>query len=279
MTRRLVVHAAAVSALSIAGCAAIAQGPAQPVAEIGSAAPGSYADVARWAADAPAIVELSVRRAEALPQTALPGRVRAAIEADVVAVRFAAVPVAQRVRLIADVPADPRGRMVRLNRARFFAFATTPARADVLQLVAPDALMPADPATDATLSAILAERTSGPVPPVVTGITQAFHTQGTVAGESETQLFLRTADGAPVSLGVVRRPGLAPAWSVAFGEVIDEAARAPERRTIAWYRLACGLPDIVPDAAMVDLGPAERSAVAADYALVRSALGPCDASR
>lgn len=243
------------------------------------AGPTSYADVARFAADAPTIVELVVRKAEPVGPALPAGRVRAAIEADVAAVRYSANPLARRVRLLADLPADARGRLPNLKRQRFFAFATSAARADVLQLVAPDALLPATPGNDATLAAILRERGAGPIPPVVSGITQAFHTAGTVAGESETQLFLRTADGAPVSLGVVRRPGAAPAWSVAFGEVIDEAARAPAPRTLAWYRLACGLPLRVPAAAMADLSPAERLAVEADFAVVRAGLGACDATR
>ena len=81
---------------------------------------------------------------------------------------------------------------------------------------------------------------------------------GNLAGESETQLFLNTANGTPVSLTVVRRPGMAPTWGVSWTEIVDQAARPPEEGT-AGYRLACFLPRELPDKAFLQRDSASRT--------------------
>src|SRR3546814_7628869 len=69
---------------------------------------------------------------------------------------------------------------------------------------------------------------------------------GTIPGESETQIFLRTSDQRPVSLSVLRRPGEAPKWSVSLDEMVDESSAPAGRDTLLWYRLACFLPGQLP---------------------------------
>ncbi|KAA5569740.1 hypothetical protein F3G50_31575, partial [Pseudomonas aeruginosa] len=66
-------------------------------------------------------------------------------------------------------------------------------------------------------------------PPVITGVGNAFHVPGALPGEGETQVFLTTANGAPVSLSILRRPGEQPRWAVALSEIVDEAAAPPAR--------------------------------------------------
>jgi hypothetical protein len=70
----------------------------------------------------------------------------------------------------------------------------------------------------------------------VTGIRDVMSVPGNLAGESETQLFLDTATGDPVSLSVVRRPGMQPTWGVSWSEIVDQSARPPAPQTVAWYR-------------------------------------------
>ena len=111
------------------------------------------------------------------------------------------------------------------------------------------------------------------------GLGDAFHVAGTVAGEGETQIFLRTENGDPVSLSVLRRPGQPPRWAVALGEIVDEAARAPVPGTLLWYRLACSLPPVLPARAVRTLAVADAEAARADYRLVIEALGPCGRTR
>ncbi|MBX9729190.1 MAG: hypothetical protein K2X31_09805, partial [Sphingopyxis sp.] len=88
----------------------------------------------------------------------------------------------------------------------------------------------------------------------------------------------RTESGDPVSLSILRRPGETPRWAVAFGEIVDESATVPQRRTLGWYRLACGLPPALPPASLAAMPGAEARATAEDYALVLRSLGACDRS-
>ncbi|MEX0342155.1 MAG: hypothetical protein AB3N06_06180, partial [Erythrobacter sp.] len=71
----------------------------------------------------------------------------------------------------------------------------------------------------------------------------------------------------------------APRWGVSWTEIVDQAARAPQRNTLEWYRLACSLPDNLPGNANLSRDPRAHSLAAEDYALVREALGPCLRSR
>ena len=88
-----------------------------------------------------------------------------------------------------------------------------------------------------------ARRARADAPPRITGIGRAFHVPGSLPGESETQIFLQTADNRPISLNVLRRPGRAAAL---VGRAERDRRRrrgaAARRDTLLWYRLACTLP-------------------------------------
>lgn len=247
-----------------------------------AAAPSSYADVADLAVDAATIIDARIRRARAVPpETAVnipPHLVRLYVEADVNTVIYGSNPVARRVGFFLDRPRLANGRAPRIDRMRVLLFARPVAVSNRLQLINPQAMLGWDEARDATVRSIIAERARGPVPPAIVAVSQAFHVRGTVAGESETQIFLRTAAGDPVSLTVLRRPGEAPRWAVAFGEIVDESAVVPQRRTLGWYRLACGLPPALPAAALSSMDNSEARAAAEDYRFVLRGLGACDRS-
>ena len=100
--------------------------------------------------------------------------------------------------------------------------------------------------------------------------------RGTLVGESETQLFLDTRDDGPVSVSIVRRPGQAPRWGVSWTEIVDQSATAPQRNTLAWYRLACSLPATLPAAALLSDESDTRALAERDYAFVIEQLGPCE---
>jgi hypothetical protein len=112
-------------------------------------------------------------------------------------------------------------------------------------------------------------------PPAVTGLGNAFHVPGALPGEGETQIFVQTANGAPISLSILRRPGEERRWAVALGEIVDDAAAAPARDTLLWYRLACGLPRTLPATSLADEDPANVAAARDDYRFVLNQLGPC----
>jgi hypothetical protein len=156
--------------------------------------------------------------------------------------------------------------------------AAAAARPGELQLVGPRAQVPRSPANESKLRAILTEAVAPEAPPAITGVARAFHVAGSLPGEGESQIFLRTADGRPISLNVLRRPGEEPRWAVALSELVDDSAAPPKPDSLLWYRLACGLPRTLPDAATASIAPGDAEQARADYSLVLAGLGPCTRS-
>jgi hypothetical protein len=132
------------------------------------------------------------------------------------------------------------------------------------------------PALEARLRPILTELLAPKAPPRVSGISDALAVPGTLVGESETQIFLATTNRAPASITILRRPGQRPEWGVSWGEIIDSAARPPQRETLGWFRLACSLPAQLPSNANLARDANARRLAMADYALVLEQLGPCE---
>lgn len=242
--------------------------------------PSSYADVADFAVESAAIVDATIRRTREVDPARAPNvpphLVRLYVEADVGAAIYGRNPVARRVSYLVDVPRLANGRAPRLNRQRVLLFARPVDVANQLQLVRPSAQLAWDAGRDATARSIAAELARGNVPPRILSVSQAFHVPGTIAGESETQIFLATDTGNPVSLSILRRPGQTARWGVAFGEIVDESADVPARRTLGWYRLACGLPSALPRSATSGIASADVQTTAQDYALVVRGVGSCD---
>ncbi len=241
----------------------------------------SYADTADVFASAPLVIRARIVSATALKGVAAsPGATRFYIEADATALIRGSGGVAPRVRYLVDVRPDSRGKWPKLKMLDVLLAAQPVAgRAGEIQLVAPDAQQRWSAPLDARVRSIVTAATDSASPPEITGIASAFHVAGTVIGEGETQIFLSTASGAPVSLTVLRRPGEAPRWALALGEIVDEAAATPTRDTLAWYRLACFLPADLPPAAARDLSQADADTAREDYALVRRDLGDCPRTR
>lgn len=260
---------------------AAAQAPAPPTSATSSY---TYADLADLALPAPvALIATIVRTTQLKPELApgvRPGHVRLLVEADATRLIRGPQGLAPRITYLADVRLDARGKAPKLRKSQVLLFARTVAgKPGALQLIAPDAQLPLTPAVEERTRAILSEATSASPPPRVTGIGSAFHVPGVLPGESETQIFLTTAQRQPISLTVLRRPGETPRWAVALGEILDEAATPPARDTLLWYRLACGLPRELPERAIADLPPEAASATQADYKLVLDGLGGCTRSR
>ncbi len=264
--------------------AALALQPADSQ-ELPAPTPVAYADLADLALGAPVVAHVRVDDADVLSarETGIvpPGHRRFLIEADVVALIRGDGGLPARVSYLVDLPADARGRAPRIRgRTEYLVAARrVPGRPAELRLVAPDAQLAFTPATAARLREIVRESLDPAAPPRITGIGRAFHVPGSLPGESETQFFLQTADGRPISLTVLRRPGERPRWSVALGEMVDDAALAPRPETLLWYRLACTLPAAAPASSLADAAAAEARAIRADYRLVIEGLGPCTRHR
>lgn len=269
--------------LCAAICAAspllVPQASAQLVAESGVVLP-PYAAIADQVVGAPAIVDARIRSATRIKgaeaANVAPGRMRFYVEADVLALIRADAALPTRIGYVVDVPLDARGRAPKLNKRRVLLFARPVAgQATMLQLTTLEAQRDWSAELDALVRRIARDVVSPDAPPAVTGLGNAFHVPGSLPGEGETQIFVQTATGAPISLSILRRPGEQRRWAVALGEIVDDAAAAPARDTLLWYRLACGLPRALPATSLADEDPANVAAAREDYRFVLDQLGPC----
>lgn len=250
------------------------------------APPLGYADTADLALAAP--VAAHVRAVDAIPlkkeQAAgvRPGFYRFYVEADVISLIRSPQPLPARISYVVDLPAGSNGKPPRLPKSADYLILAAPVADHMgeVRLIAPDAQLPWSPAGEERLRAILREAMAPSRPPLIAGVGRAFHVPGSLPGESETQIFLQTADGRPVSLSILRRPGERPRWSVALSEIVDEAAAPPARDTLLWYRLACSLPPSLPAHSIPEgTSDADAAAIRADYRLVLDSLGPCGRMR
>ncbi len=248
-----------------------------------TAAPLSYADIVDLADAAALVASARITRTMAVPPEQAvgvrPGFKRLYVEAQVTGLIRGEGGISPDVTYLFDAPLDARGRVPKLKKAQVILFARKGARPGEVQLVAPDAQLPSTPALLATVKTVLADLVANGAPPRITGLGDAFHVAGTVAGEGETQIFLRTDTGEPVSLSILRRPGQPPSWAVALGEIVDEAAKAPQPGSLLWYRLACSLPPALPARSVRTLSVPDAEAARADYQVVVQALGPCGRTR
>jgi hypothetical protein len=243
-------------------------------------APG-YADLADLFAAAPLVFRARIVAATAIKMPPTAARTtRFYVEADILTLIRGAGGLPPRVNYLVDVAPDSRGKPPRLKKSEMLIAAVpVPGRPGSVQLIARDSQLIWSPVLDGRVRALVASVLAADAPPVVTGISSAFHVTGTVPGEGETQIFLATATGAPVSLTIMRRQGEAPRWALALGEIVDDAATVPPRDSLAWYRLACFLPGALPVAAARELTPVDADAARVDYAFVISELGPCGRQR
>lgn len=244
----------------------------------------SYSDIADLVVISPLIVDATIKNLRKIaPEQAVgvPATLqRVLVEADIGALIRGQEGVTPRVRFLLDVPKDAKGKLPKLKKQRLFLLGSTVAgRPGEIRLSRPNALVQWSPANDQLVRAITKEAVQLDAPERITGITSAFYSAGTVLGEGETQIFLKTAKDQPLSLSVLSRPGEAKRWAVSTAEVIDESATAPQKFTLLWYRLACGLPRALSPE-LVEAADSDNAARAqADYKYILDSLGPCGRKR
>jgi hypothetical protein len=283
VTKRIARRAARLSAVAVALVIPVNAGFTQflPKVSAPAASVWTYADTADVFANAPIVLRARIVRATAIKGAlTAPGTTRFFVEADAVALIRGAEGLPPRVRYLVDIVPDSRGRLPKLKKLDVLIAAQPVAgRPGEIQLVAPDAQQRWSATLDARVRSIVAAAVDPDAPPEVTGIASAFHVAGTVIGESETQIFLSTRRGAPVSISILRRPGESPFWAIALGEIVDQATARPVRDSFVWYRTACFLPADLPPAAARDLSMADADIAREDYARVIRDLGPCPRTR
>ena len=270
--------AAALLIAAPTGPVAAQQRPVNP--QILAPAP-PYAVYADLVLAAPVIVEAAIRSTAKIkgPEAAAvpAGKVRLYIEADVLALIRGPQALPPRIGYLLDVTPDSRGKLPNLKRLRVLLFARSVAGSvDQLQLVGPDAQRAWTPAAAELTRRITTEAVAETAPPEITGIGNAFHVPGALPGQGETQIFLITADGRPVSLGIARTPDAPPRWGVSLSDVVDQRGAPPPRDTLLWYRLACALPPALPDSALHNTEPANADIAREDYRFVIESLGACE---
>ena len=244
----------------------------------------SYSDIADLVIISPLIIDITVRNAQKLSAEQAIGvpvtLQRVLIEADAMALIRGEGGTTPRIRFILDVPKDSKGKIPKLKKQRLFVFGRQVAgRPGEMQLSRPNALAYYSANNDALVRAITKEAVQLDAPPRITAIGSAFHSAGTVLGEGETQIFLKTDNDQPLSLTILSRPGQQKQWAVSTAEVIDASATAPRRFTLLWYRLACGLPRALPSERVEGSSSENAARAQADYKFVIDALGPCGRTR
>jgi len=253
---------------------AIAQQTAPPP----PVAAATFADLAGLTEQADVIALVEVRDQAQVEPARAPGLARGYarlyIEARTQALLAGRSAVGESLAYLADVPLTDKGKAPKLKKQRFLIYADpVPGRPGELRLVGVQ--VPANVPTEQLARTVIAAFAAPDAPPAVTGIRDVMSVPGNLVGESETQLFLNTASGEPVSLTVIRRPGMEPTWGVSWSEIVDQSARPPAPETVEWYRLACFLPSDLPASAYLQSDRASRTRAEADYRYIRDQLGEC----
>ncbi len=279
------ILALAASALALAACA-----PAVTAQDRNSATPtladlATYPDLVELAEASDRVVRARIRRpAEVARERApglAPGHTRLYVEAETLALIAGNSAVGESLVYLVDVPLDAKGKPPKLKKREVLLFAdyvpgvARSNRGTEIQLSGMHGQLDYSPHLEMRLRPILTALADPAKPPKITGVADALAVPGTLTGESETQIFLSTENGSPVSITVLRRPGQSPQWGVSWGEIIDSSARAPQPETLRWYRLACSLPPSLPSNANLARDADARRLATSDYALVIERLGPC----
>lgn len=270
--------------LGFGGMASAQTRPALPSSLAVQADAAAYADIADLVTISPLIIDATIRNLQMIaPEQAIgvPANMqRMLVEADVTALIRGQGGITPRVRFLLDLPKDAKGKIPKMKKQRLFLLGSTVAgRPGEIRLSRPNALVQWSAANDALVRSITQEAVQIDAPQKITGITSAFYSPGTVLGEGETQIFLKTGSDQPLSLSVLSRPGQEKRWAVSTAEVIDESATAPAKFTLLWYRLACDLPRTL-SSDLVEAAESDNAARAqADYKFVQDSLGPCGRKR
>ena len=192
---RALLSATALGIFLASGCFSSVSATPAPT-PVTTPAPYSYADIADLATIAPMAIKAQIYSSSVLKAEQAPGlkagQARFYVEADVVALIRGSGPLAARIGYLVDLPLDARGKPAKLKKKQpvlLFARPVAGVRPGAnstgsVQLVAPDAQLPWDPATEAQLRAILTELVKPGAPPAVTGVANGFHVPGGCARRS-----------------------------------------------------------------------------------------------
>lgn len=278
---RSFVHQAGIATIALSAAVMIVPvSLAQPAAQESVAPAVNFAELAELADSADLVVRANVRKLARVRNERAPGlqagHGRYYVQARTLALLTGSAAIGESLAYLVDLPLDARGRPPELKKQDVLLFARpVPGRPGELQLVTPRAQLRWTEQTEATLRPLLRDLVDPDAPGMVTGVGEIIHVPGNLAGQGETQIFLRTADASPASITVRHRPDGAPRWGVSFSELVAQPGDVPEPGTLAWYRLACFLPNALPPGANLSETPQSRRQAEADYRMVLGELGVC----
>ena len=269
----------------LAGCAtalpAQMRGESAPVSyELRPGEDPTYADLVTFALEADIVAIVTIEDQRTFPPERAPdvpvSRARLYIESLTRNLLAANGGIGGTLVFVTDIDREADGGVPDIEERDYIIFADqVPGRPGEVQLVSTRAFFPSGPIIEARLRRVLRQLAAADATPAITGVRDVISIAGNLAGESETQMFVETATGAPVSLSVIRRPGQAPQWGVSLGEIVDSTARPPEAESLAWFRFACSLPRELPAGAFLQNDRESQNRARADYAFVLQQLGPC----
>ncbi|MCB2048352.1 MAG: hypothetical protein KDE32_09015 [Novosphingobium sp.] len=244
----------------------------------------TYADLADLADSASVVVHANVRSMARVEDSRAPGlrpgHGRFYMKGKTRALLFGGQAIGDSLAWLVDLPLDSRGKPPALKKRDVIVFARpVSGRPGELQLVGRDSQILYSEAALAQLRPILGEMAAPDAPPPITGVREVIHVPGNLAGAGETQIFLTTADNSAASITVRHQPGTAPQWGVSFSELVAAANNGPQRDTLAWYRLACFLPNTLRPGVNLSTSAMDRQQALADYQMVLGELGTCPRSR
>jgi hypothetical protein len=238
-----------------------------------------YADVADLVTISPLVVDATVTKVTKVPpaQTiGVPADIRRVVaDATVNALVRGQQGIVPRIRFLFDLRKNSAGEFPDIKKLRFFFMANYTGTPGTIKLVTPKAFLQYSPENDATVRRVTREAVMLDAPRRLTGIASAFYTAGTVIGEGQSQIFLDTEGNQPMSITVNSRADSGKSWSVSTSELVGESASVPQKQTLLWYRLACGLPRSMPDDVIAGSEADTVSALKDDYAFVLAKLGSC----
>lgn len=279
------IRAIATGLVAFAVTACATTGPAMSqdldAAELPPSQAPTYVDLVTMAMEADTVAIVTIEDQIAFPPERAPdvppAQVRLYMEALTQSLLVAPQPVGAELAFVIDKNRDADGDAPDLEERTFIIFGDlSHTQPGAIQLLSSDSMLPAGPRIEARVRRVLTQLAAPDVPPEITGVRDVISVPGNLAGESETQMFVETTTGAPVSLSVIRRPGMAPNWGISLGELVDASAQPPEPESLAWFRFACFLPRELPDDSFLQRDRASQAQAREDYAFILAELGPCE---
>ncbi len=242
----------------------------------GKAVASGYSVLAKAALAAPIVAKIVVHTQRQPPKelrSAVPGRIRLIMEADVVAVLKAPDLVPGRITYLWEGPLSAQGKQPKFKKQTFTLFLLPGSDGDnSYRLATQNAQQPWSDADEQTLRQIIKEAAADPAGAarIITNVRS-----GLIDDSEETagsiNFILDTQSGNPIALSLRDNTVL-----VSSSDGIADGVPV-QPRTLTWYQLACGLPAALPDQVMADQDkPDDAAKLRAAYAKIVQLLGPCE---